>query len=327
MHKLLTISCFYHPTTVILVDDDEDFLKRMVQLLNRLVPHIMVKTFSNPNKALEYVNSVKNLPVALTPLFSADDYLPASGSAPFALDVSHIYEQAADPKIFDQISVAVVDYNMPNQMSGEEFCSAIADTHVKRIMLTGEVDAELGVDLLNNGIIDKFLIKLQPDLEEKLAQYIYLMKKTYFQDLSAPLLKNLSPDMCTGLSDPAFVTLFHRICQEYNVVSYYLLDFSCSFLLIDEKGSLAWLIVKTQKDIDEYLDFIQDTEVPDSIVESIKNKEKIPYFYTQKDYMHSIDPAFPLEKYLYPATELIGETPYYYCLAREVHDFPLKKSK
>lgn len=325
MRNLSTVPCFYHPTTVIIVDDNEDFLKSMTKLLNRVDPHIVVKTFSKPNEALNYVNSVKNLSVAISPLFASDDYLPSSGTVPLEFNISHIYEQATNPKIFEQISVAVVDYHMPNQMSGADFCTAISETHIKRIMLTGEGAAELGVDLLNNGTIHKFLIKGQPDLEEKLAQYIVVMKRAYFLDLSAPLLKNLSPGMCLGLSDPAFVNLFHDICRELNIVSYYLIDFSGSFLLIDNQGQLSWLIVKTKTDLDEYVDFIQDAEVAENIVSTVKNKEKIPYFYAQKDYVHSIDPSFPLEKYLYPAKKLVGKTDYYYCLTNQIHDFPLKK--
>ncbi|MBY0377440.1 MAG: hypothetical protein K2Q33_02600, partial [Gammaproteobacteria bacterium] len=186
-------------------------------------------------------------------------------------------------------------------------------------------DAELGVDLLNNGTIHKFLIKGQPDLEEKLAQYIVVMKRAYFLDLSAPLLKNLSPDICLGLSDPAFVNLFHDICADLNIVSYYLIDFSGSFLLINNQGELSWLIVKTKADLDEYVDFIQDAEVAENIVSMIENKEKIPYFYAQKDYIHSIDPFFPLEKHLYTAKKLVGKTDYYYSLTNQIHDFPLKK--
>lgn len=325
MNSIMTVPCFYHPTTVIIVDDNMDFLNTMAKLLRRADPYIIVKTFTNASAALESVRSVEKLPLTLSPALSSDNYLPASNKAPLEFDISKIYQQATHPEIFQEISVAVVDYDMDMPTTGADFCTEIQQTPIKKIMLTGEADSDLGVALLNNGVINKFLVKTQRDLEEKLATYIVEMKKAYFQDLSSSLLNNLSPDMGLCLADPAFVKFFNDTCQERTITSYYLIDFSGSFLLMDANGKLFWLIVKTKTDVEEYVDFIQDAGVDKSIVQKIADGKEIPYFYQQKDYLHSIDTGFPLEKYLYPAKKLSGKTEYYYCITDRVHDFPLEE--
>jgi CheY-like chemotaxis protein len=325
MKKLLTVPCFYHPTTVIIVDDNEKFLKSMSRILYGMDPHIKVKTFSNPDEAIMYVNKTKDLSVSIQPEFDLDDYLPSSGKVPAQYNISDLYKKANDTQVFNEISVAVVDYSMPNKMTGGDFCASILGTNIKRIMLTGEADAELGVALLNDRIINKFLIKGQHDMEEKLADSIIDMKRAYFEDLSTLILKSMSSDVCSCLSDPVFASLFDEICNELDISSYYLLDLSGSFLLMNDKGELSWLIVKTKKDISDYVELLQDAAVSDDLIDVIKTGEKIAYFYSEKDYLHSIDSDFPLQEYLYDAKELNGKEDYYYTVIKSVDKFPLNR--
>lgn len=326
MNNLATIPCFYHPTTVVIVDDNVKFLKSIARLLTIMDPHILVETFSDPDEAFSYINTVKDLSKELLPAFDTDESLPSSGKIQLEFDISNIYKQATEKKIFDEISVVVVDYSMPNKMSGGDFCRAIAKTNIKKIMLTGEADAELGVNLLNDRVIHKFLTKGHHDLEEKLVNSIIEMKKAYFQDLSLSMLENLTPGVCPNLADPIFIDFFNALCKEHNISSYYMIELSGSFLLIDDTGNLSWLIVKTKKDIDEYVDFMKYSEMPEDMINVVSRGEKIPYFSSDKEYIHSIDPSFQLENYLYPAKVLKGKIDYYYSFTDCVCSFPLDKA-
>ncbi len=328
MNNLSTIPCFYHPTTAIIVDDNENFLKSMARLLTSMDPHISVKTFSNPDEALSYVNTAKSLATEILPSFDSDESLPSSGKIQLEFDISNIYKQATQRKIFEEVSVAVVDYSMPNKMTGSDFCEAISETNIKKIMLTGEADAELGVSLLNDRIINKFLVKGRPDLEEKLASSIIDMKKAYFQDLSLAVLKNITPGICPNLTDPVFIQFFNDQCKDLNISSYYMIELSGSFLLVNDEGKLFWLIVKTKKDIDEYVDFMKSADdLPEDTISMVENGEKIAYFHSETEHMYSIDATFPLEKHLYPAKKLKGKIDYYYSLTDAIHNFPLDKAE
>ncbi|MBY0377263.1 MAG: hypothetical protein K2Q33_01700, partial [Gammaproteobacteria bacterium] len=114
--------------------------------------------------------------------------------------------------------------------------------------------------------------------------------------------------------------------KEKNISSYYMIELSGSFLLINDEGKLSWLIVKTKKDIDEYVDFMKDSDMPENLIGVIERGEKIPYFNSGKDYIHSIDPSFQLEKHLYTAKKLEGQIDYYYSFTDTVYDFPLDKA-
>lgn len=328
MKNLYAIPCFYHPTTAIIVDDNVKFLKSISRLLNRLDPHIQIKTFSDPDEALSFVDEMSPLSQEILPSFDSDESLPSSGKIQAEFDISNIYKQAAQRKIFDAVSVAVVDYSMPNKMTGADFCISLSGNHVNKIMLTGEADAELGVNLLNDRIINQFLVKGHPDLEEKLANSIVEMKRTYFQNLSASILKDLTPGVCPNLADPYFIDFFNSLCKDLNISSYYMIELSGSFLLVNNEGKLFWLIVKTKKDLDEYVDFLQTAdEVSQDLIHSVKCGEKIPYFHSEKEHIYSIDSDFPLEKHLYPAQKLEGKIDYYYTLTDAIHNFPLDKAE
>jgi FixJ family two-component response regulator len=322
------IPCFYHPTTAIIVDDNEKFLKSMARLLTTMDPHIKIKTFSDPDEALSYVNEVKSLPTKLLPSFDSDESLPSSGKIQLEHDISNIYKQATQRKVFDEVSVAVVDYSMPNRMTGGDFCESILGTNIKSIMLTGEADAELGVSLLNDRIINKFLVKGHHDLEEKLASSIIDMKRAYFQDLSSSVLKDLTPGVCPNLADPDFINFFNGLCKDLNILSYYMIELSGSFLLVNDEGKLFWLIVKTKKDIDEYVNFMRTAdEISENTISIIERGEKIPYFHSEQEHIYSIDSDFPLEKHLYPAKKLEGQVDYYYSLTDAIYKFPLDKAE
>lgn len=254
--KISKLPCLYHPTTCVLVDDDKFFLNSIILKLN---PHIPYKTYLDPKEALSALKNLKTQNKLLSEIVTAnpDSEEYAENQYQVNLKFSNIYQQAYNRKLFSEISVIVVDYAMP-QMNGAELLKNLSDVPIKKIMLTGQADESFAVQLFNEGIIHKFLLKKDTQtLAEMINQAICELQDNYFHDLSEFILQNLPPHLSICLNDPVFIDLFNQVKQDVAASSYYLLDASGSFLLFDDSGTPTWLLVKTE---DEILEFTQQAE-------------------------------------------------------------------
>lgn len=179
----LLVSPLFHPTTSVLIDDSETFLK---QLHLQLEDDAICRKFNDPQKALAYcIENSKKMPIA-------DNYLMADTESPdpyeqnFTLRTADLKKALAKAKRFDIISVIVVDFSMP-QLTGTEFIdqlrNQVNNKFAKIIMLTGEANHDLAVKLFNKKKIDQFFLKSEVDLMLKVNVAINEMQKAYFLDI------------------------------------------------------------------------------------------------------------------------------------------------
>jgi CheY-like chemotaxis protein len=318
------ISCVYYPTTVVIVDDNEIFLENMQLKIGSLSP---CKTFSDSQEALEYIKSAATPNDSLKNVIGIDTesghYSHMSSQLPVQYDIADLYKHAYNREHFAEVSVIVVDFEMPN-MNGEQLCEQLKGIAAKKILLTGEADELIAVRLFNAGLIDKFMLKGQPDLDQLLKNSIMEMQQRYFQELTYPIVKGLASDEDSSLGDPAFAEFFNNTCRDLAISSYYLIELSGSFLFLDDAGTPSWLIIKTLDELQELAGQI-GPDVSPELVESVRNGEVVPYFFNMDDYFSSDDAQ--LEKHLYKANKLQGKKTYSYAIVKELHDFPLDKNK
>src|SRR5688572_4690037 len=173
------VSCVYYPTTCLIVDDQQTFLDNIVFKID---PHSICKTFSDPYNALEYIQKFKKnefLARTLSTDLESPDHIPSSTEIPLHMDIADLYKHIYDKNRFAEISVVVIDFQMPI-MNGAEFCrklQQIKKDTIKIIMLTGEADDYIAVQLFNEGIIHQFIRKGDPDVYKLLNQSIKEMAK------------------------------------------------------------------------------------------------------------------------------------------------------
>jgi hypothetical protein len=116
--------------------------------------------------------------------------------------------------------------------------------------------------------------------------------------------------------------------MDLNVSSMYLIEPSGSYLFINDAGEHTWLIVKTQNDLSESADLIEDYDISRDLVEKVKNGDAIPCAYNFHNYMEALEKKDHFEKYLLPAKKLIGKDKVYsYCLTTELPNFILEKER
>ena len=126
---------FYYPTTAILIDDDGDFLANLSLHLNSGTAY---QLYSLPRLALSDINRVgTHKPLyqrCLSPYRDYADNLPFhSAQHVFVLDLGNIRTEVYNAQRFSEISVVVVDYDMPG-MNGLEVCDSIENPYVKKVL-------------------------------------------------------------------------------------------------------------------------------------------------------------------------------------------------
>ncbi len=298
-----SIPCFYHPTTVILIDDDQDFLDSL-QLA--LAPHYKTKAFISPQTAQQFIEEDYKKYLA-----RKNNYLKVAyeSLAEFHVSVaiSSIYQMLFDLHRFAQVMVAIIDYDMP-ETNGLDLARQLkAQTPIKIIMLTGEADQSIAVRALNHQVIDCFILKSAKSHTKELLKHCARLQQDYFVELSRGILESLNSEGKHPLQDRDFISMFHRLCTARHIVEFYLVDESGSFILLNATGQPTWLIVRTQSDMQTFYELAEnETNTSTKLLIALRNREKIVRFQSLKEADTSVESWI-----LHDATQLAHKEIYY----------------
>ena len=266
----------YFPNTVMFVDDSKDFLLNFTLQLDE---HIAFAMHSSPFDALEAVHKGHQSGQINQRVLT--EYLDASGcpmtNYTVNLDLAAIHFEVYNPQRFSEVSVVVVDYAMPG-MNGLEFCHKMENSPVKRILLTGRADEKVAVQAFNDGIIDMYIEKQNPNITQLINESIAKLQMRYFQHMSDIVTKMLTVKSPNCLHDPAFIEVFNNIVKENNIFEYYLTENSGSFLMLDVDANLNYLIVKNEQDLKLHYEMALDNNVPQEMLDQLRRGEKTLIF-------------------------------------------------
>ena len=220
-------SCFF-PTTTVVVDDSRSYLEN---LRIGLMSETILNLIDSPVTAIDFLRRHCVSEDALTAkcMKKSDAIFDYSTSGHMLhLNLEAIYQAVYNPARFNEISLVIVDYSMP-QMTGIELLHEIKDLPCKKVMLTGEADQVIAVSAFNAGIIDKFILKGDADAMGLVDKAIEELQLSYFQEASQGILDSLkaSGDCC--LNDSHFVQFFKQLCIDHDIVEYYLTQAPGSF--------------------------------------------------------------------------------------------------
>ena len=301
--KTTSIPYCYYPTTLVLIDDDENFLDSLQ--ISLAGPN---QGFSNPKTALKFLLSSATFS-SLNKSCLTDESSSDQDTSTFSVDITSVYEEIYDPTRFNEISVIVVDYQMPG-MNGIEFCKAarkaLPKNNFKIIMLTGEASHELAINAFNDSIIDHFIQKGTLDLYNTLTTAIADLKFENFQDVSGYVANsfiNSNHALSSFLYTEIFATFFKDILKKYRISEYYILSNLGDFLMITHDGKLCYFMVRDDQTFHDLIRFEVEQEYwsepsPEAtlLFESIQRKEKIPFLWGLKDLPEFMDwPLYPVE--------------------------------
>jgi len=307
---------FYYPTTVIMIDDNREFLDGLGVLLPE---RLIRKCFDSPKRALNFLRQAKVNPIEQDLLEKIDDqgYSGQHTDKIAGYNFHCVERQICFANRFDNVSVVVVDYEMgEDELDGIEFCQAITETavgkKVKKILLTGVAKEDLAVKAFNAGLIDKFLLKRHKNLPEELGKTIIELQTEYFQEQSSLLKMLIGLDSRRYLNNDVFLTLFQKLREQYFIVEYYFVDEPDGFIMLNYQGAMIRLAVMHKEDLLEYVDVLTVLGAPEFAVDAVRALKCIPFFGYKPD---ETDPEIQHpEYYLYEAKTLTGLDNIYYTI-------------
>ena len=308
MQKKATLP-YYHPSTVVLVDDNARFLDSFVV---SLAADLASRSFYHPVAALDWINHNPHRPTLDQRCLSLLSSSPASHT--LRLDMALIEEEINDPTRFSDISVLVVDYEMP-EMNGLELCARIDNPRIRKILLTSIGDEKVAVDAFNNGLIDRYIKKNDPQVSDKVSAAIVELQQRYFYDMSRWIHTTLTLKYPDFLSDPAFTEAFTSLALQHDVVEYYFVDEPSGFLMVSRGGGLFRLLVVTEQQIEQTLFALKRWQPPASVLATLRKRSQLLWLWETPDDIG--DESFDWHDYLHPASHIDGRQRWYYALVAE----------
>lgn len=223
-------TCFF-PTTVVLLDDDIDFLDNLENALDTKATY---KAFSMPYGALEYIQSMTGKGTYM-------DTWMTLGYKHMKEDVCDSWKQLYSHERFHQVSTVVIDHMMPG-VNGLDICSKIDSPFIQKIMLTGEADQSIAIKAFNEGLIHGFIRKDEPHVFQALDRLIQKRQYNYFITLTQSIADTAKENPYgTVLNEKAFIQIFQDILNTFHIVEFYMIDVVGKFILVDEEGNISAL--------------------------------------------------------------------------------------
>jgi FixJ family two-component response regulator len=304
------IPLFYFPTTVVYVDDDEKLLKSMKIILEE---QTKTKFFNSAEECLNFFSTYKAMLSDYSFLKSVkeDEDYGVLEHTPLDFNIKTIIDISNNQNRHDEISVFILDYNMPN-MTGYDLSKELP-SFIPKILLTGVAEDKTIIKGFNKNLIDRFIQKGEIDMEEILISYLNELSIQYFQKMSHAILSCLDAEHQIPLSDPIFAKFFHNFCKENNIKEYYLIDKQGSFLCINDKKERLCLAIQTDDSINTWLStYSIENELSLSQIKEINERKKIPFFGLGVEPWH-IDSS-NWKQHLYNANPLDGREKLYWAI-------------
>lgn len=317
-----SIPTCYFPSTALFIDDSRDFLLNFVLQLDEGLAY---RTFDSPFDALECIHK-RRCEFELLSQRCISEYTEAKHcpltNHTINLNLAAIHAEIYNAQRFSEISVVVIDYAMPG-MDGLEFCRRIADTNIKKILLTGKADETLAIEAFNEGLIHRYIKKNDPDAAELITKSIYELQWQYFQSMSDIIVRMLAVSSPSCLNDKIFAAFFRQLCVEKNIVEYYLADNSGSFLLLDEEANVSFLIMRNEADQQFSYDLANKNGASEKLLAQLAAGEKIPCFWQA----NSSKTLWQDETSCVNASRLEGNETYFYAYVAGPVLFEVSKDK
>lgn len=298
--KQYSVPICYFPSTVYFIDDSKDFLLNFVLQLDEGLAY---RLFDSPLDALDNIDHSRNELSQLKVRCAAKhpEELTSLRHPALSYALSPLYAEIHYPSRFADVSVVVIDYMMPG-MTGIDFCRRISNTSIKKILLTGEADESVAIEAFNEGIIDRYIKKSDPEVVELITNNIAELQQEYFQSLSDRIISMLPTSTPAFMKDRNFYQFFQSVCQQHNIVEYYLINPEGYFILFDADSKASLLLIKQKQMLKN------DVELSASLSLSKEEHQAI----AKGELILLSNGAISGDYQLYPAQRFVSDTPLYY---------------
>ena len=271
------IPLYRHPTMTVLVDDDRSSLAILQHQLEQTFARV---GFSRARAALDWIRASfttmrMDSPLALRYSEEADD-LVRPGSD---MELDSIFRYVSDPQRFAVPTVVVIDYLMPD-MDGVEFCKSVADLPLKKIMFTSVGHDRVAINAFNQGLIQRFIHKREPEALDLLEEGIEALQSDYFLRQSWSQVGTMEDPRYSFLSDEGVDALVRDLCDRYGFVEHYLLSSPAGFIFFTEDGHGTRLVLMTRDGLQDQAAAMLRMGADEDAVDDVQACRVVPFFHT-----------------------------------------------
>ncbi|MBA3980247.1 MAG: hypothetical protein C0462_06540 [Alcanivorax sp.] len=304
------IQPYFHPTTIVMLDDNQRFLENFSLQLDESLACLF---YSSPMQCLQMIKR-RSPRITLDQRCFSYYTRPSPGQADrvIRLDLTLIEQEISNPERFRDISVVVVDYDMP-EMNGVQFCEQLRGTRIKKILLTGVADEKIAVRAFNEGIIDQFMLKNDPHITQRINSTIQDLQHRYFQEVSMMIQNTLALEPPDFIYDSAFIDYFFKLTAAHNIVEYYYVEDPHGFLLVGMHGHLFRLVIHNEEDLERSLFTLKRHKAPSRISRRVAQGKLLPWLWATPD-DYGDDEEFPWEEHVHEAVRIDGVQTWYCAL-------------
>ena len=300
---------FYYPNKWLWVDDDLLLLNSMAHVFSA---EKYVQPFQSSQECLNFLKSYQS-PLSKQSFLKSNKQDESYGilqKTPVDFDITSLASLADDQNRQNEITVMVIDYNMPD-MDGFSLAQSTNHLSIQKILLTGKAQESQVITGFNGNLIHRFVQKSEVGMFEKLSSYLKELSLQYFQKITLPLLSHLETETKLPLSDPIFIEFFKNYCERYQIKEYYLIDKQGRFLCIDILGNRSYLAVQSDSSIKSWLAMYGDEKaLPRDELTILMEKKKIPFFGIGKEAWQIASSEWPM--YFHAPKVLEGRERYYW---------------
>jgi len=272
---------YFHPTTVVFVDDNEGFLRSLDLELPATWAY---RLFAEPEAALEFLNLPPTLPPLVDRCFihRKDD----NGVRSMTLDMTMIEQEINHLDRFARNSVVMIDYSMP-LLNGLEFCSELKDPYIQKAMLTGVADEKVAVQAFNAKLINRFIPKNTSHSISDILAFTEELLHDYFAQHTARLVNTLTLDPPAFLLNNDVARVMRRVLHKQEIIEYYLVDDPPGFLMLRADGSAVRMLVCGSRHRERALLDARRLAAPAHIIQALERREYLmSYVDSPADYRH-----------------------------------------
>jgi CheY-like chemotaxis protein len=298
---------FYHPTSIVALDDDPLFLESFAFHFGE---EFICSTFTQPEQALKYFEDSSKFQMFSDGFFSPETgLLDSVGGRPgdhlLKMDGALLAKLMGESDRFRQISLLVVDYAMPG-MNGIEVCRRLKAHPARKILLTGKAGKDTAVKAFNEGIIDCFLMKQMPDLPRVLDLEMQKLQRKYFKELTAPLQLAFATRPVNLTDHEGLNDYFLKLYDARGVVEYYHHTTPPGLMMISDDGEAMFLTVQDGDTLRAAFEIATDQNAPDELISLLANRSVVPLF---PEEAHAYQPQFKetWRSHVWPAKEVTGD--------------------
>ena len=314
---------FFHPTTLLVLDDDPYYVESFKFHFGDQFPCV---SYTQPERAIEHVLSQE----AQRPTFERllERSIASSVGHPGEMEsvsagTEQIVRIVADANRFRRVSVLIVDYDMPS-MTGVQVCRALHHLPVRKLLLTGKAGVDTAISAFNEGVIDTFLTKHDPEIEKTLPRQVLRLQDEYFATTTKALALSLGRREMPFVTDAGVVEIIENLIKSRNIVEHYATAKPSGALLVDHNGVAMMLVVLDSESLRAQWEVARDNGAPNELLDLLASMRVVPLFPTSSGYYEK-EIAGQWSRHLFPAQRIESDRVWHTTLvgAEQVpHIFP-----